>query len=725
MFDVVGSWSRFDEYRDPAATFDPATLGFSPTAAQLMEEIGFNYLPFITFGGFSTTNSNSRIASLGSQRSDWGSGFNRPFTNISLTPTTTWLWNSHTFRAGYELRNQRWEIDNPGYARFHFNGAYTRASNSAALNDPAQSWAQFLLGLPTTGTNTVGNPGSTSSQFEIAADADYRQISHSLFVQDDWNLTNKLTLNLGVRFELHQALTEAEDRNVGGFDRTVASPIEAAAAAKYAATPIPELPVDRFRVKGGLLFADGAIYDDLTKFLPRAAFSYLLNPKTVIRGGAGLFSYDYYFDAGNQIGFSQPTPILTTEDNGLTFGGADLANPIPGGGLIAPPGASRGLSTGLGLTLGTIVPSERKVPYYTRLQLGAQRELGAGWVVEVNLVDSRGRDLPVTRDLNTLPMEYLSTARFRDADHETFLTTPFANPFAGLLPGTTLNGSTIQRQQLLRPYPHFLAGSLNGQVSGTGTISVGTEEYIGSDHYRAASIRLEKRFASGHSLLTTYTRSKTTDKLNFLNPSNGILEDRISPNDRPNRFTLGGTYEIPFGSGRRFGTDWAGFKQALLGGWSVSATYQYQDGFPLTWNTSLYYDPNRDPKDLRSNIGGDCPDGGTAGLDCPAWDTSGFYIPGGTGRTDPRIVMGNNVRYFPSTLPHVRTDNLHLMDIGIYKTFSLPADMDLQIRLETINALNYTVLWNPNLDPRNSSFGRVNQDRNNPRDVQLGAKLTF
>jgi hypothetical protein len=322
-------------------------------------------------------------------------------------------------------------------------------------------------------------------------------------------------------------------------------------------------------------------------------------------------------------------------------------------------------------------------------------------------------------------MEYLSTARFRDADHETFLTTPFANPFAGMLPGTTLNGSTIQRQQLLRPYPHFLAGSLNGQVSGTGTISVGTEEYIGSDHYRAASIRLEKRFASGHSLLTTYTRSKTTDKLNFLNPSNGILEDRISPHDRPNRFTLGGTYEIPFGSGRRFGTDWGGFKQALLGGWSVSATYQYQDGFPLTWNTSLYYDPNRDPKDLRSNNGGDCPNGGTAGLDCPAWDTSGFYIPGGTGRTDPRIVMGNNVRYFPSTLPHVRTDNLHLMDVGIYKTFSLPADMDLQIRIETINALNYTVLWNPNLDPRNANFGRVNQDRNNPRDVQLGAKLTF
>jgi|GEM_PF-390516 len=724
MFDVVGSWSRFDEYREPAQTFDPSSLGFSQSAVRLMQEIGYDYLPLITFGGFSTTNANSRIASLGSQRTDFGTGFDRPFTNISLTPNVTFLWNRHSVRSGYEMRNQRWQIDNPAYVRFHFNGAYTRANNSAATNDPAQSWAQFLLGLPTTGTGTVSNAGSTSSQFEIAADADYRQVSHGLFVQDDWQFNNKLTFNLGVRFELHQAMTEADDRNLAGFDATATSPVEAAALAKYADKPMAELPVGQFKVKGGLLFADGGVYDDLHKVLPRAAFAYLVDPKTVIRGGAGLFSYDYYFDAGNQTGFSQPTAVLTTDNNGATFL-SNLTDPIPGGSLVLPPGSSRGLGTGLGLTLGTIVPSERKVPYYTRWQIGAQRDLGAGFVVEVNYTDSRGKHLPVTRELNGLPTAFLSTSPMRDAAHETFLTTNVPNPFAGLLPGTTINGANIQRQQLLRPFPQFLAGALNGAVAGTGTISVGTEEYVGSDHYKAGSIRIEKRFGSGHSLLATYTRSKLTDKLNYLNPSDGVLEDRISPNDRPNRATLGGTYEIPFGSGRRWGTDWKGVKDYVLGGWSVSATYQYQDGFPLTWNTSLYYDPTRDPKDLRSSIGGDCPDGGDAGLDCPAWDTSGFYIPGGTGRSDPRIVMGNNVRYFPSTLPHVRTDNLHLLDVGIYKTFALPADIALQIRIETINALNYTVLWNPNQDPRSASFGLVNQDRNNPRDVQLGARLTF
>ena len=619
---------------------------------------------------------------------------------------------AHSIKSGYDLRNQRWQIDNAEYGagRYHFNGAYTRANNSAALNVLAQSWAQFLLGLPTTGTNTVATAGSTASQFEIAADADYRQISHSLFVQDDWSVTDKLTINAGARFEFHQAMTESEDRNVAGFNTGVTSPISAEARLRYAQNPIPEISPADFRVDGGLEFADGAIYDNLTKFLPRVAASYLIDSKTVIRGGVGMFSYDYYFDAGNQTGFSQPTAVVTTDNNGRTFL-TDLNDPIPSGELVQPPGSSQGLSTGLGLNIGTVVPSERKVPYYTRWQIGAQRDLGAGWVAEVYYVNSKGKNLPVLREINGLPMEYLSTSTQRDFAHETYLSQNVANPFVGLLPGTGLNGSTVTRMQLLRPHPQFL--------------SVVTEEYVGSDTYQGASARLEKRFRNDNSVLATYTFSKTRDKVNYLNPSDTELEERVSPNDRPHRASLGTTIQLPFGREQKWGREWNTFTDAVLGGWTVSATYQYQTGAPLVWNTNLYYDPSRDPNDLRAHIGGDCPDGGIAGLDCAAWDTGGFYIPGGTGRTDQRIVMGNTVRRFPSTLEHVRTDDVRLVDIGIYKSFGLPADMNLQVRIEVINALNYTVLWNPNQDPTNANFGFINQDRNNPRDIQLGAKLTF
>jgi hypothetical protein len=330
-------------------------------------------------------------------------------------------------------------------------------------------------------------------------------------------------------------------------------------------------------------------------------------------------------------------------------------------------------------------------------------------------------NLPVVQSTNNIPMQYLSTLPYRDTANETFLSTNVTNPFAGLLAGSTLNGAQVARSQLLRPYPEF------------GTFAL--EQYTGSDRYDALSLQVDKRFRSGNSFTAQYTRSSLHDKLNYLNPQDGVLEDRVSPNDRPNRFSIGGSVRLPFGHGERFGSDWNAPLDAVLGGWQVSGTYQYQDGFPLTWNNA-YYDPAcGDPKSLVSHIG-EKTAGGVAGLDVPAWDVSCFYFhdasvqTGGVDdpakqRADQRIQLGNNVRTFPSALPSVRTDNLHLLDLGLYKNFALGHGMRAQFRIEAINALNYTVLWNPDTNPRNSTFGFINQDRNNPRDIQLGLRFTF
>jgi hypothetical protein len=295
------------------------------------------------------------------------------------------------------------------------------------------------------------------------------------------------------------------------------------------------------------------------------------------------------------------------------------------------------------------------------------------------------------------------------------------NPFAGLLPGSTINGASVAKNQLLRPYPQF------------GTFAI--EEYNGSDRYDAATIQMEKRFRSGNSLTAQYTRSRLRDELNYLNPQDGVLEDRVSPNDRPNRFSIGTSLRLPFGREEHWGTSWNKAIDAVLGGWQMSGTYQYQDGFPLSWG-NLYYDGAcGSPESLVSRIG-EKVSGGVAGLDVPAWDVSCFYFHDAAVQTngvddpakqraDQRIQLGNNVRYFPSTLPHTRTDNLHLLDIGLYKNFSFGHGMKLQFRMEAINALNYTVLWNPDTNPRNATFGFINQDRNNPRDFQIGARFTF
>jgi hypothetical protein len=722
LFDLRASGARFGEWRDPAADIDPATLGFSGQALQLMS--GYNYLPLFTFGSFSTTNENSTISSLGARRSDWSQGFDRPMDTYSVQPTLTRIWGAHTARAGYDFRRQVWNITNAGYpgGRFAFTGAYTRLNNSAAQNDRAQSWAQFLLGLPTAATGAVANPGSNTSQFEIAAPGEFSQMYHGLFVQDDWRVNDRLTVNAGLRMEINNGLKEAENRNLAGFDFETPNPIEAAAQAAYAANPIAQIPVGSFRVIGGLRFADGAVNETVTKLLPRGALSYLIDDKTVVRGGIGLFSYDYFFENINQAGFSQATPVLTTTDNGLTFTGANLSNPLPNGQLIQPVGAANGLASQLGQTLGTIYQPERDAAFYTRWEANVQRDFGAGWVGSITYMGSRGSNLPVVRQMNNVPLQFLSSSRSRDAANETLLSGNVPNPMAGLLPGSTLNGATIARQNLLRPYPQF------------GTFAI--EVYEGTDRYHAGTVQLQKRFRNGNSITTQYTRSSSRDSLNYLNPQNGEREDRVSPNDRPHRLSLGTVMRLPFGRNEKFGSEWNGVTDAVLGGWQLSATYQYQSGAPLVWNNSLYYDEScGDPKNLKSFIGENVT-GGVGGLDVPGWDTSCFYFHDAAvqangvdspalQRNDTRIQVGNNVRYFPSTLPNVRTDDLHLLDFGLSKNFALPRGMRLQVRFEAINAIDYTVLWNPNLDPRNANFGLINQDRNNPRDVQIGLRFTF
>src|SRR4029453_14055062 len=140
-----------------------------------------------------------------------------------------------------ELRQQTWEIVAAGYpgGRFAFNGFYTRASNSAATGDRAQSFAQFLLGLPTSATGAVATPGTASSQFEIASPGEGTQTMHAFFLQDDWQVNPRLTLNAGLRFEVNGGLSEAQNRNLAGFDTTTPNPLNDPVRAAEAAQPTP------------------------------------------------------------------------------------------------------------------------------------------------------------------------------------------------------------------------------------------------------------------------------------------------------------------------------------------------------------------------------------------------------------------------------------------------------------------------------------------------------
>jgi hypothetical protein len=701
--DVRANYSKFGERRHPSDQMDPSTLGFSANTIPLFR--GYQYLPRFDIAGFAT---------LGAQRSDYEQGFNKPFYNWGVTPVVTWMKGDHTVRGGYDLRIQKYNITDDGYmgGRYNFTGAYTRANNSAAIQQ-GQALAQLLLGLPTSGGN---------SNIAYNTDAAFQQNSHAFFIHDEWRPTKNLTVNAGFRVEIEQGLTESEDRNIYGFDLTSTNPLNAQASTAYAKNPIPEIPISQFQVLGGLLYGDGPVYNSQVKALPRLGLSYVIDPKTVVRGGIGLFSYPYFFDAINQTGFAQSTLLVSTDNNGSTFL-TDLTNPFPNG-LTIPPGSSLGLLTSVGRDLTStstsIIQQDRKTPTYTRWQASVQREFGHGWLLEAAYIGSQGRNLAVRHDINGLPLQYVSTKAERDTAQEAYLTQAVANPYAGLLPGTSYNGSTVQRQQLLKAYSQY------------GNLAV--EEYNGSDSYNALQLSFQKKFSEGSSILLTYTWSKSLDQLNYLNPGDIQLEKRISPDDRPHRATLAAIGKLPFGKGRKYGSTWSGIVDAIFGGWQVTGAFQYQRGQPVLWYTStsnnvpiwnnIYFNPACDPKSLESDFSNS--GGAIGGFDRPAWDTTCFYPSDAPGKiTDSRIAVGTaNLRTFPTTLDDVRYPDLYLLDAGISKSFYF-SGMELQIRFELINALNQTVYWTPDVNPRSATFGYFTTQRNNPRDFQIGARFSF
>lgn len=691
ILNVRVGFSRFQEpsIRQHQGQFDPRSLGFSGQAAAFFGDA--LYLPRFDFP-------DNSFSELGDS---FAGGLSH---NIySLQPTLTRISGRHSFRFGYDGRSYR-ENSHPN---LHAAGQYSFAQNftrGPLDNSPAatigQDLASLLLGLPTGGF--IDRSASRSNQ----------SLYHAVFFQDDWKVTRKLTLNLGVRYEYEGATNERFNRNVRGFDTTVANPIEAAAKAAYAANPIPEISPANFNVKGGLLFADDdnrSFWDaDKNNIQPRIGVAYQVTDKLVLRGGWAVYTIPFIIDGVNQPGFSQATNVVPTLDAGLTFR-ADLTNPFPDG-VANPPGASDGLRTFIGRGIN-FVPRNRKNGQSQRWEFGLQYELPGQWLVEAAYVGNRGYDLTFNVNINAVPNEYLSRSPVRDTATINFLTANVTNPFRGLAPGTGLDGTTVQRQQLLRPFPHF------------GDITSRRDD--GKSIYHSGQLRLEKRFVKGYTLLASYTWSKFIEEVSQLNAADVELERRIQDTDIPHRLVVSGIWELPFGRGRTWGTDWGGPVEAILGGWQIQGIYQIQSGRPLTLG-NVYF--NGDPSKLRTEINGKTVD--------RTFDTSGFYFHDAAVQTngvddpvkqrnDARINLASNLRTFPSRLPGFRGQGLDLLDLSVIKNFSFTETVKLQLRGEFINAFNHPQFNNPNLNPRDTNFGRITSQANLARDIQIGLKILF
>jgi len=350
--------------------------------------------------------------------------------------------------------------------------------------------------------------------------------------------------------------------------------------------------------------------------MPRIGFAYSLTPKTVLRGGYGIF-----FDAlgvvnvnVNQTGFTQSTDLVASVDQGLTYA-ASLTNPFPGG-FLAPSGASGGVATSLGQGITYFDPNTTE-SYMQRWQFAVQRQLTSSSLIEVSYVGNRGTRMQVTRDLNPTPAQYLSTSPFRDQATIDRLGEQVANPFYPLLPKTNLSSSTVSRAQLLKPYPQF---------SG-----ISSAQNVGYTWYHSLQVRTEKRFSSGLNASLSYTWSKTMEALGYLNPTDTKLEEVISSQDRTHRLAITAMYELPFGRGKLLHGPSNGFVSKMISGWQLQGIYTAQSGAALGFGNVIFLGDLKNiplPKDQRT---------------VSRW----FNTDAGFDKNTTRQ-LGSNIRTFPS-----------------------------------------------------------------------------
>ena len=663
--------AEFPEMRATQGT-DLAGLGFSPNLVKLVDP-SLATVPRMALGGFTTL-------------SNWadGDGANTALTHNWVADLSA-LKGAHSIRFGADFRlfrgfgNRYGPSISPDFA---FSTAYTRGplDNSASASI-GQELASMLVGVP---------DGSMSSTASYASQNFY----YGLYFQDDYRLSSKLTLNLGIRYEMERPIHERYNRLVSLYDYSSASPIESAARVAYAKNPIPEIPAAQFSAKGGLTFVSpnqrSPYYSNHGHFLPRIGLAYQVNARTVVRAGYGVYfdtlGVDTYIPI--QTGFSQSTPIQASLDNGQTYV-ASLANPFPSG-LLAPLGAAGGLSTNLGQAISYTDPNLAQ-PYSQRWSVGIQRFLPGQFVLETSYVGSRGTRLAATRNVNSTPAQYLSTSPVRDQKTIDYLTQTFPNPFYGL---NKVYPSTISRANLLRPYPQF------GDITAV--------QQIGYSWYHALQARAEKRFSAGYTLVASYTYSKYMQATEMMNPSDTVPYRSLSDMDRPHLFSTSGLYELPYGRGRRFGSNAPKALDLTLGGWQLNGTVVQQSGAPLNFGNVIFYGNVRDiplPADQRT---------------AERW----FNTAAGFERTSTKQ-LANNIRTFPLRFGFIRGDSQNTWNFGLAKNFNIWERLSAQFRAEAFNALNHPSFADPNMNVTNSNFGVVTQASSEPRSWQFVLRLKF
>ena len=673
------SFTRLENNRRPFSNgFDVTSLGFPAALKSQFIPESFPSISVAGMGGaFSVSNAGTTnlvggndLISFGDNTASWVG---------SLTKTLS----RHTLKFGGEarlLRPNYWQFADTAI-NFSFAQNFTQGPNptAAAAANTGLGFASFMLGI---------GGGSYSRAASMAMQVKY----YGGYLQDDWKVTNKLTLNLGVRYEYESPRTERYNQ-LTNFDRNATPPLTAAG----------------LNLKGALSFVgvNGNAREhwnpDRNNIAPRVGFAWNVAPKTVIRGGAGIFYAAMTGVGGASASFGvsgfDTTTALVTSLNGVTPLNY-LDNPYPTG-INQATGSKLGAATFLGQNI-RFSSRDIRQSYSAQWNLNVQRELPGQMLVEVGYAGNRGLKLQQDQELNQLPDSALALG---DA-----LRATVPNPFVGQITTGTLAAATVTRAQLLRPYPHFLS-------------VVATNQSFASSNYHALMGSLQRRFSHGLTVTGSYTFSKLIDlatgsfsgellsSAGFQNWNNLRADRSLSALDAPHRLVINGLYALPFGAGRKFNPN--GVAGTLLNGWEVAAIYTYQTGgslgFSSATNTNFSQGGGQRP-----NLIGDAKlaDGERTLL---RWfNTAAFAAPAA-------YTFGSA----PRSLGSVRSDGLSGTDFSVVKNTKLRESVALQFRAEFFNLTNTVRFAPPNTSFGSAAFGQVSAQSNQPRVVQFALKLIY
>ncbi len=684
-----GGYNSFpDDYQLPdpfdATTLWPNNPGFT---SQFTDP---NRFPSTSLTGYSGTG--------------WTSRQDNTYYQKGVNGTISKLAGSHSFKGGADYRILGVRSSNFGASTgtYSFTGLFT-----------GNAVADLLLGAPASGS------------IPISAAVDGYTHYTAAFVQDDWRVNNRWTLNYGLRIEHETNLQERNNRITTDFASTTVNPLNSEV---NIVNPVTGAPVTLY---GGLLYAgqNGAPTQQggnaKVTYSPRVGTVFKIDDKTVVRGGWGVYIAPWNYSSAGTTSWAQYGYSATTQLQQSSSGApiTSLSDPFPGQ-LLQPSGSALGMLTNLGANTTVFLPT-KGTPTVKQYSVDLQREFGHGIMLGVGYTGSTGSDLSYSTniELNQIDPAYQTLVANTSAN--------VANPFYGIADaGQFASRKTIQLGQLLRPYPEF--GNLSW-ADATGAHS----------QYNAFVFEGRKRVDNVWGATFSYTYSRLNDnqigQSNYYSSAPGVQNSyELIPGspyynpdaeygrsllDSPHKVTIAPTLLLPFGQGKRWlsNSKWG---DRILGGWSVTGVLQLQSGFPLGVSqnvngTQFLFggairpdlvagQPLLTPGNITTRIKADTTDN-------EYFNTAAF-----------QAVALNTFGNAPRTLPGVLSPGRPNFSMSLGKQVATGGGTNVDLRVELLNPFNI-VQWAAVASNAlgNSSFGQVRSQANNMRSIQFTVRVSY